>query len=172
MSAQQNTSNHVGCVVPPSPAPQPFASIGSIHRGIRSQNTIPPVRILPQIPRINMHQNRNIRNQNTILPIPQQAPVIIQPLNNDQINVKQKNKKRPKKNIEEHALLFLKWIQVLPSEGIDVSPFYFDKQKGGVFCTICQSKYQTGCVFVKKKKKKYKKRNMSFYLKSTNKTFF
>ena len=145
---QGNQNNRLRPFVPPLPARKP--TIPSIGRSIvnNRNNFMPRIRALPQLPRLN--NNNNLR----LIQMPQQTinPIIINPSRSvvsvptvSPIANKKPQKKREKKSAEEHGLLFLKWVKELTNEeGIDCTCFYFNKNKGGVFCTICEASYKTG----------------------------
>ena len=96
--------------------------------------------------RVNQNQSRTKVNQPIIINPrqPSALPHLPPSLPN---NVPPK--KRQRKNIEEFEAMFNKWLLKLPKEGIDVSCFKFDSQKGGVFCILCQRVYSTGICLVK-----------------------
>lgn len=147
---QSNQNNRFRAFVPPLPAPRP-----SIGRGLLNNTNVRQRQpsIIPQTQRINFGRNNsNNNNSNNRMFILRQPDAIIINANNNNSNnnekiEKKQKKKKERKTIEEHALLFLKWMQELPEEGYDVTHYYFDKAKGGVFCTACQAKYNKGFFF-------------------------
>ena len=113
--------------------------------GVRTlpRNNILPVQLPNTIPSNNTHSFVTYPRSN-VINMPSQ--IIINPTNSIlPLALKPKGKgKKEKKTTEEFHLLFCKWMLDLPSEGIDVSYYYFDTAKKGIFCTACQNKYSKG----------------------------